>query len=236
MEKQGKRTIWWLSGALILICLVVFFWLGSSISSRSEASLDQVSSTYMQGMNDQLQKRFEVVIDSRLMQVDGTVNRVTEAHLTDAQAIRDELALCAKVRDFSYLALYRTDGTVDVIYGSPIIPSDQDEFLHMLVDDGIRVSSGVQPSGDKLFLISVPVSYPMSDNSTSHVMVVGVPMDFLKDTLKLDEEDSVLSSHIIDQDGEFIVRGSQAYRNSYFERIRAVFETHNGKTPVQYEQ
>lgn len=236
MEKQGKRTIWWLAGALILVCLLAFLWLGSSISSKSEATLDEVSSTYMEGMNDQLQKRFEVVINSRVMQADGTVNRITEAQLTDGAEIREELALCAKVRDFSYLALYRTDGTSDVIYGAPIIPSDQEEFLLLLSDDSIRISSGVQPSGDKLFLISVRVAYPMSDGGTSHVMVVGISMDFLRDTLKLDEKGSTLSSHIIDQDGEFIVRGSQAYRNTYFERIEALFETHNGKAPTQYEQ
>lgn len=235
MEK-AKHTVWWVAGGLALACLLAFLWLGSSISSRSEASLDQVSATYMEGMNDQLQKRFDVVIDSRVMQADNTVTRVTESQLTDGAEIRAELALAAKVRDFSYLALYRTDGTADVIYGAPIIPVDQEEFLLLLSDDSIRISSGVQPSGDRLFLISTTAAYPMADGGTSHVLVVGISMDFLKDTLKLDEENSPLSSHIIDQDGNFIVRGSQAYRDTYFERIHAIFEPHMGKTSEQYEQ
>ncbi len=61
-------------------------------------------------------------------------------------------------------------------------------------------------------------------------------MSSIEKALSLDEEESLLMSHIISQDGTFIIRSGAAYRENYFERILDVFEEHKGKSAKEYEQ
>lgn len=236
IERKTKHFLLTSAVCLVILGAVVFTCLASVMREKSEITLNDVSKSYMSGMNDQLQKKFEAVIAMQLKQVEGTVNRVEEGDLAYSDALREELALCAKIRDFSFLALYRQDGTSDVLYGETINLTDQKEFLNMLSQEEVKVSSGICADGEKLFFLAVDVAYPMSDGKESDVLVAGVTMDFLKEILKLDEDGATMFSHIIDHDGYFIVRSGGAYRDSYFERIRAVFSEHQGKTPEQYEK
>ena len=76
----------------------------------------------------------------------------------------------------------------------------------------------------------------MKDGNISDALVVGVPVDTLENMLALDEKEAILFSHIIAEDGDFIIRSGEAYRDSYFERILAEFEVTKGKTPEQYAE
>lgn len=236
MERKTRGFLWISAICLVLLSTMVFLVLAEVMREKSEATLNSVSETYMSGMNEQLVKKFESLISQQFRQIDGTVKRVSEEDIVTKEELWDELALCAKVRDFSYLALYKKDGTGQVLYGDHIEIVDQDEFLKMLEQKEIKVSSGVTSKGDKLFLLAVEAKYPMFDDSASDVLVAGVPMDFLSEILNSDEKEAAFISHIIDSDGDFMVRSGDAYRENYFERIQAVFEPHNGKTAQQYEK
>ncbi len=236
IERKTKHFLLTSAVCLVLLGAVVLFCLSSVMGEKSEVTLNGVSKTYMSGMNDQLQKKFEAVIAMQMKQVEGTVNHIEEEDMAYSDGLRAELQLGAKIRDFSFLALYRKDGTSDVVYGEEINLTDQDEFLNMLNQEDVQVSSGVCANGEKLFFLAVDASYPMADGKESDMLVAGVTMDFLKEILKLDEDGATMFSHIIDHNGYFIVRSGGAYRDSYFERIQAVFSEHQGKTPDQYEE
>ena len=235
--KRNIKTFLLVSAVGIVMLGVLVFWrLSAVMGEKSEKTLSEVSQIYMSGINEQLQRKFEAIIESRMMQLNGTVNRIEEETFANREELWEELVLCAKIREFSFLALYKTDGSNNVIYGDTITLDNEDEFLGMLDQKEIKVSSGTHADGEKLFLLAMEAQYPMLDGSESDMLVVGISMDFLKDMLQLDLEDDVLTSHIIDSDSTFIVRSSEAFRDSYFERIQESFETHKGKTPKQYEQ
>lgn len=236
IERKTKHFLLISAVFIVLLGTIVFLGLASVMSAKSETTLNNVSKTYMSGMNDQLQRKFEAVISSQITQIYGAIHRIEEENLTYSEELRQELVLSARIRDFSFLALYKTDGRNDIIYGDPITLSDPDEFLEMLESEETKVSSGRQANGENVFLLAVDAEYPMNDGIMSDLLVVGVSMDFLQETLKLDEEGSTILSHIIDSDGSFIVRSGNAYRKSYFDRILAIYEEHGGKTPEQYAQ
>ena len=219
MERKTRGFLWISAICLVLLSTMVFLVLAEVMSEKSEATLNNVSETYMSGINEQLLKKFEALISQQFKQIDGTIKRVEEENINNQEELWDELALCAKVRDFSYLALYKKDGTGNILYGDNIQAVDQNEFLSMLKQTDIKVSSGITPNGDKLFLLAVEAKYPMADGTLSDVLVAGISMDFLGETLKLDEENATLISHIINNDGDFMVRSGDAYRENYFERI-----------------
>ncbi|MCI9597611.1 MAG: response regulator [Firmicutes bacterium] len=236
MARTTKRFLLLSAIGMILLGFIVFSWLTNTMKHQSEATLNKVSETYMEGMNDQLQKKFEAIIDMRLLQAEGVATRIQEENLTSRDELRSELTLAGKVREFSYMALCNEEGMTEVIYGSEVTLAHEAEFLAMLRNDNLKVSSGVNENGEKLILIAIRAEYPMEDGATSDVLVVGMPVDFLEQTLRLDEENSALTSHIISNDGAFIIRSGEAFRDTYFERIQAIFSKHNGKTPEQYAQ
>lgn len=238
METKTKRFLYISAVCLIILGVLLFSWMTIEMGKRSEVTLMDVSEAYMSMMNDQLQKKFEAVIQAQMDELDGTVERIAELKLTDEdkETLWNELTLCAKVRNFSFMALYKRDGTYDVIYGNPVNLTQQDEFMEMVSTENVKVANCHQADGERLFLLSVEAAYPMHDGATSDILTAGISMDFLEEILKLDEEDSEMFSHIIDDEGAFIIRSGGAFRETYFDRIRETFSEHNKKSPAQYEE
>ncbi len=234
--KSIKLFLFVSSIGLIILGFVVFSWIGMEMSNKSEAAVDEISDIYMSEMSSQLQKKFEAVIDLYLAQLDGVIKRVEAEEFDYKRSLRQELELSAEIRDFKFMGLYTEEGDCDLIYGEPVKVSNQDEFFRMIGNDDTRISSGVNASGEKLFLLGKTVDYPMKDGNISDALVVGVPVDTLENMLALDEKEAILFSHIIAEDGDFIIRSGEAYRDSYFERILAEFEVTKGKTPEQYAE
>lgn len=234
--KSIKLFLFVSSIGLIILGFVVFSWMGMEMSNKSEAAVDEISDIYMSEMSSQLQKKFEAVIDLYLAQLDGVIKRVEAEEFDYKRSLRQELELSAEIRDFKFMGLYTEEGDCDLIYGEPVKVSNQDEFFRMIGNDDTRISSGVNASGEKLFLLGKTVDYPMKDGNISDALVVGVPVDILENMLALDEKEAILFSHIIAEDGDFIIRSGEAYRDSYFERILAEFEVTKGKTPEQYAE
>lgn len=235
----GRDTIRFLFASiigLIILGVAVFLWMGIEVNSKTEAAVNELSNLYMSEMSSQLEKKFEAVIDLQLAQVEGVVRRIEKEDLEDHESLREELILSAEIRDFKFLGLYTEDGEGDTIYGEPVEVSNKDEFLRMLRSDDVRISSGFNTSGEKLFLLEKAVEYPMKNGAVSDALVIGIPIDMLREMLDLDAEEAILFSHIIAEDGGFIIRSSETYRGSYFERILGEFEVYNGKTPEQYVQ
>ncbi len=235
--KSIKLFLFVSSIGLIILGFVVFSWMGMEMSNKSEAAgVDEISDIYMSEMSSQLQKKFEAVIDLYLAQLDGVIKRVEAEEFDYKRSLRQELELSAEIRDFKFMGLYTEEGDCDLIYGEPVKVSNQDEFFRMIGNDDTRISSGVNASGEKFFLLGKTVDYPMKDGNISDALVVGVPVDTLENMLALDEKEAILFSHIIAEDGDFIIRSGEAYRDSYFERILAEFEVTKGKTPEQYAE
>ena len=236
MDRKTRKILLISVVCLVFLSVAVFIFLGIQMPSKNEKTVNEVSELYMSEMSGQLQKNFEAIIDVELQQVEGIVRRVEEQRIQSQEELREELALSARIRDFSFLAICKADGTYDVIYGDPLDLDKSHEFMDMIRDDNLRISKGVNTIGENLFLLGVEVEYPMGDGGVGDSLVAGLPMEVLKDALKLDEEGAILLSHIISADSSFVIRSSEAFRDSYFERIRSMFQTHDDKAPAQYEQ
>lgn len=234
--KNTRRFLLGSFAGLVILAIVGFLWLGATMGAKSEETLNEVSTIYMAEVNGQLQKKFEAIIDMHLSQLDGIVKRATMEELDDSQKLWNELAIGAEVRGFTFLGLYTDDGVCDTIYGNPIVTQDQDSFLELLQNDDIRVTVGYTTQQEKLLILSTRAEYPMHDGEISGILVAGIPMDSLEQALSLDEEGAVLLSHIIRRDGSFVIRSGEAFRDSYFDRIREEYQEFNGKTPEQYVQ
>ena len=222
--------------AMIFMCVAVFIWIGMSMSTKSRDTISDVGMIYMSEMSKQFQQKFSTVIDLRLSQVKGIMERTSPEYTDDIDELRAELALSASVRDFTYLGFYTADGEFEVIYGKPLEIANPQAFFGYLKKGENRVSSGFSNDGDRLLVLGVPAEYRMENGKTSMALVAGFPIDYINEALFLDGNDALVYSHIIDTDGKFVIRNSDAFRENYFDRIRETFSEFNGKTSEQYAQ
>ncbi len=69
----------------------------------------------------------------------------------------------------------------------------------------------------------MPAEYKMKDGCTSTALVAGLPVEHIQESLMLDKSDGVAFSHIIREDGSFVIRSGDTVRDNYFDRIRDLF-------------
>lgn len=80
-----------------------------------------------------------------------------------------------------------------------------------------------------MLILGKQAEYPMEDGGRSVALLAGAPMDYLKEALFLDSDETLIYSHIIDSKGNFVIRSGNAYRESYFDRIISeVRDNHKG--------
>lgn len=234
---MDKKTINFFRGSItsvIIVSIVVFIALTLFMSVKTKESVEEISYSYMSEMSIQVQQKFQSIIELRLNQVKGITLRTPEDGAVYGEELLAELRLSAQVRDFSYLAFYAGDGSVEKIFGDDISYTDDPHIMERLLQDGNVITEAEKEDGSRVLLLGVQAEYPMEDGKKSVALFAGFPMDYLNEALFLDEADTVVYYHIIDVNGNFVIRNSGAFRESYFDRIMEIYSAYEGKTPAQY--
>ena len=237
--KMDKKTINFFRGSIISVIIVsiaVFIALTLFMSVKTEESVEEISSGYMAEMSIQVQQKFQSIIELRLSQVSGIIKSTWSEEITYGDDLLEDLKQSAQVRDFSYLALYAGEENREVIFGEKLHYTDNQHVMERLMQDGNVIAEAETDAGERILLLGVRVEYPMKDGQKSVALMAGFPMDYLNEALFLDEEGTTAYYHIIDIDGNFVIRNRGAYRENYFERILETYSTYDGKTPEQYVQ
>lgn len=236
MFKQTKKFLLASVISMALLCVVIFLWTGITMSKNSEDAISEIGGIYMSEMSRQLQQKFDVIINLRLSQMDGIIQSVQPEEAVYGEDMLEELAFRADIRGFTYLGLYTGDGTCETVYGSPVEILEESNFQEIMKDQSRNVSSGYNAEGEKVLLLMKQAAYPMDGGNKSQVLVAGLPMSYLSSAMVLEQEDALVYYHIIWQDGTYVIRGGDAYRDNYFDRVTALCVEYGGKTPEQYAQ
>ena len=219
---------------LVLLCVLIFLWLSSIMTGKSEEAINDVGKIYMSEMSTQLQQKFDAITASWVSQVEGIAKRTPPQEQVYGQAMLDDLALGASVRKFEYLGLYTEDGEYEDVYGTPVTFLDEQEFHMAIGEEDKKITSGFNANDEKLLFFVIDAQYPMKGGKVSDVLVAGLPMSHLESALVLEEENSMVYSHIIRKDGKFVVRTGEAFRDNYFDRLRETISNNNQKNPETY--
>ena len=84
------------------------------MNRKSKDTIYEVGEIYMSGMNEQMSRHFENVIQLRFSQVRGLF---LWFQFKTKRTCRDELVYRAKVREFDYLALCSDEGVFETLWG-----------------------------------------------------------------------------------------------------------------------
>ncbi|USF29379.1 response regulator [Clostridium sp. MD294] len=234
---QMTKRFFAISGiCLVVLCTAVFVWIGSYMNQKSEKAITEIGAIYMLEMSKQIHQKFDAIIDLKLSQAQGIVKRTPQQGVQYSDTMLQELALSAEIREFTYLALYTENEEEQIVYGKPIRIVDKQEFSEILKDKSKRVTTGYDENGDKVLILAIDAEYPMKGNNKSSSLVVALPMSYLESALVLDEKTSIMYSHIIRKDGNFVIRSGEGFQEDYFTRIKELFSELHGKTPERYVQ
>ncbi len=225
LDNKGSRTTQFLIGSflmLLILSVVAFFCLGLYMSSVSKRSIDQVGDMYMAGISEQIYSHFSTLIELKLEQIE-TAEKVVVSNTDDIEALYDELIYRVNVRGFDYLALCDDDGRMDMLYGEQIELADPVPFFTSLKNNERKVAIGKDKSGREVVLFGINADYPMRNGELSMAMLTAVPVDYISSMLEMEGENSLMYTHIIRNDGTFIVNTVGNGYTSYFESLYARF-------------
>lgn len=234
MDKRTKRLLLWSFSGVVVICVVVFSYLIAFMSEKTNETVVKVSEIYVSEISRQIQQKFQSIINLRLEQVDGIISAVEPEKTPYSEDMIEELRERAQIRNFIYLGFYTESGNLETIYGGDIQFAGKDNAVELLNSNGSLIKRGVNQDGNKILLLGRPAEYETKDGSRCIALVVGIPVEYLEEALFLDTEDTLAYSHIIDVDGEFVIRSGNEYKENYFQRIEEQFDTFNGKEPDDY--
>lgn len=236
MFNRTNKFLWVSFSCLIILCISVFIWISVFMTRRSEAAINDIGMIYMSEMSKQIQQKFKSITELRISQVEGITMRTPQTEEGYSEELMEELALGAKVRNFTYLALYAEDGECEVIYGEPIEIIYDEEFDEMLDDTATYITSGRDKNGNKVLLLSEDAEYDMRSGKKSTSMVAGIEMEYLNEAMALEGDGSLIYSHVIRKDGSYVIRNGEAFRDNYFNRMEEIILENNGKTANKYIQ
>ncbi len=214
--------------SVLLVCFVVFGWSILYMQKQTEKSVEDISGIYMEEVSFQIQQKFSSITDLLLEQVNGVIKRVDAQGMTHEELL-EELKFSTQVRDFTYMGLYTQDGEAERIMGQSLEIAEYDVMQKSFQENGSAIGVAMDRQGDRYLMLAKTVQYPLRDGKVSAALIGGVPMEYLKEALFLDEKDARVYSHVIAKDGSFVIRSNDAYRDNYFNRVRALFEELDGK-------
>ena len=233
LDKRIKRFFTVSVISVLIVCFGVFTGAILYMQKQTEDSVEDISGIYMEEVSFQIQQKFSSITDLRLEQVNGVIKRTAPQNVTYDQLIK-ELKFSTQVREFSYMGLYSSDGEEERIVGERLYISDYDNLAKSIRKNGSGIGVAEDKDGNKYLMLAKAAEYSLKDGNASMALIGGVPMDYLKEALFLDEKNARVYSHVIARDGSFVIRSNDAYRDNYFNRVRAIFEEMDGKTADDY--
>lgn len=234
MDRKTKGFFMRSVMSIFFLCIAVFIWLTIYMSHETERAIKNTTSIYMSEMSQQIQEKFTAVIELRLQQVEEILKLNPPQKAVYGEKMRKNLETSAKSRYFTYAGLYEPGKELEDLYGSNVQLVNRSGTAQMMQPDVYAIAQGQDEKGNKLLLIGKNAAYPMAGGGRSEALFVGLPMEYLSEALFLDDNPSLLYYHIINEDGNFVIRSGDAYLDNYFERIRKRYDTYGKKTPDTY--
>lgn len=221
---------------MFIVCGAIFIWLVAYMSAKTEQSTSEITGIYMAEVNTQIQQKFTSIINLRVGQVEGIIKRVPTENFIYNEENLQKLEENALIRNFTYLGFYTKKGGLKTICGEEVRLKDEEEIKNELDINKQEkiIVQGENGKGEKILLLGKKAAYPLENGETSDVLLAGVSMEYLNEALFLYTEDALVYSHVIDENGDLIIRNADVYGNNYFERIRAEFEEYHGKNSAEY--
>ncbi len=218
---------------VLALSVAVFALLAAFLARQSTSTIRTVSRMYMSGLSEQISAHFETAISLRLDQLDVLARTVAEPKIRSGEPWEEQLIEDAQSRDFTHMGILQLDGSFDMLYGPELHVTDPDPFLESLAENEKKVAVGTDAAGNRLILLGIPLRGIPTPEHPQVAFVAALPVDYISNTLSLEENSDHVYSYIIRKDGSFVIRTGDAFRESYFERVRSLYDSADGSRDTE---
>ncbi len=227
-----------LYGSLIVvfvICIAVFLTLSTYLNHQNDTTVAELGNIYMSSMNDRISKHFGSITDNRISQLKSIMDNIPPDYRDSKEKLDEWINYYGKSRGYEAFGYWRDDGKVDMIYGGQIEIRSLSPLQHARRTGKGRVAIGYNGKGEQVVLFCAPVKFDVP-GAEHYVGLVGeLPISYIDDALSLEDENSLIYSFVIREDGSFVVDSSDVTRKNYFDRVDAVYEDTDGMSVEQYK-
>lgn len=221
---------------VFIVCVGILALFAKITSKKSEETINKIGSMYMAGLNERIVMHFEATIDSRLSRVEYLVQSVPPEESTDFEQMEKELEYGAEARGLTHLALLTEDGDFEMLMGDQIELVDPEPFMESISRGDEKIAVGKSSKGEDVIVFGVPAEYPTLSGEKCMALTATVQVDYLMKLLALDDNYSLVYSHIIRRDGSFVIKSRESGAENYFDLIADYFLENSDKTPDTYVQ
>ena len=227
--EQTKRKLYIGVVISVILCVLIFFSMSMIMNEVTEKSVLDITTLYTSEMDDQIQARFTSSINVQYDETEKIFGSIGSEELNDVE-VEKTLGHEAYVCDFSYLGYITEDNQHLTIYGKDLVTEISDLFASR-VGNGRTVSVAENKDGDELFLFVVPKQFETSDGTRIISAVAGMKKEIFVGYLSLWFSDSLTRSHIIHENGDYLVKstGEEDSFTNYFEYMRSEVKPEEGK-------
>lgn len=216
---------------MVLMCLVIFATMFVYTQKYNDETVDTIGNIYMSEMSYQLRLHFDSIINIKMEQLEHVVAETPDDSGLPTDEIYAELETYGKQREFEHVLLCREDGTLYSVYGDNLSLTYPQYFVSSILEGEQKVASATTSDGAiKWLLFGMPASYPLPDDEKSIAILASMPLDYINETMSLYMDDALIYSHIIQRNGEYVVRNHEDEWETFFERFEALTYSKDGKS------
>ena len=126
---------------VVLLCVVIFTFLAYYMNVQSSATITEIGTIYMAGLNERIAMHFETTIDYNLNQIEDIIQKFPPGS-ADYATLAENMGNNALERGFLSLALYGEDGTFEMLRGEQIQVTDPEPFFRSMQAGEKKVAVG----------------------------------------------------------------------------------------------
>lgn len=235
LKSRMNHFLWGSLIILVVLCVFVFYWITSTMVSENTETISKVANIYMEEISDQYQNHFNTLVSLRYQQINAILEAYPpeEVERLDQEAY-DQLEKLGKNREFIYMSLYNKEGDEFLIYGDSTTIVNKEIFIDSMNNGDLMIGTGTTDDGNLILMYGISVGYPhdegypLPDGSMCTALVVGLPIEKLNDALSLNENNSIVFSHILRKDGSFVIQNAETKGDNYFDWLMEVGDYPNG--------
>lgn len=218
---------------LILFVSGVFRYMNKRTKELNKDTVQSIGTTYLSGLTSETVDHSRTYFSGKFDVLDQVIDSAvsTESNGGDARKIfENELTNGAM-----YIALLKKNGERDVIRGDETyLPLDIEAFEKARAEQGEKVLLSVNEEGDSIIEMALFREFEISGEKYSAILC-GISPETLNTILNLSYGEKMVYSFIIrNVDGSYVVRNENAANNSYFDRVRELYEEYDGNVPSEY--
>ena len=235
MKNKNSRFLIISFALMFIICGCIFIFLMNRMANKSRVATAQIADFYMERMSAQITSHFETTIDIKLSQVESMIKMMPPDGELQGEELIEGMAVGGAARDFKFLGFLTEDGSMEQILGDKVNVVNEDVFISALKNGNKRIAEASSPNREaELVLLGIPCEYDMKNGDKSIALVAGIDLEYVRETLSLDDQTDDTYCHIIRENGDFIIKSDRAPQSNFFQRLYEVVPDTSDKSADFY--